>query len=1328
MQLVLAASRVMKALPLQVIGLIGALATGSLLAVAQGIPGSAKDHPTRQRTSASASKRARQANRNSAAGRLNSRAPAVNRATAPPDLAADNTVAQPAEPRLQIQLGHARGVSCVGWRYDGRTLASGAGDGVVKLWDCESARLINTLAGKIRSIDSLSWSPDGKLLAVAGLVGVDLWDAGRGRLFKTFEVKGPGMSSVAWSPDGTKLACACSGRITIWNVKEGRTLSTFAGDRPIAWRPDGKTLAGSDAGGQNVLLWDTGSGGLKTSLKTDSAITSIAWSPDGSTLGWGSLDRRARLWQVEGGQTVTVLEGQSKMIHSVTWSPNGELLAAASGDVIGEQEHEPIRVWDTRTSKTHTIFNEAPSTSWCVAWSPDVRYLASGDDDSVVRLWDATTGQLHASLTGSSESPWAVRWSPDGHTLAVEGVGNFVDSSHTGNAVRLWDLQNGQLRSSFTGAFDWSPDGKLLATSSPDENTVKLWVADKAEMRATLPGHAGPVPFLTFSPDGITLASWSRDHDVRLWDTKDGHLLAHVSGEFSSTKAVTWSPDGTSFVSAGNNNVRELRDTRTGRARATLSSATAVAWSPDGASLATGNLDGSVHLLDGRSGTLRANFRGRAEEISFLAWSPDGRTIVSVGGGRRGYGVMRLWDVHTRRLRCTITALSNPISVTWTLGSKFFVVEDAVGGVDLRDGKTGKVYKEIRADHANIYELTWLPKSNIVAVPDEGNTMGLWDLGSGRLLSTVESDSRIVTAAFSPDGKLLTSCTLSGACTLWRISPWAAGARSAEDTSARADTSALARRICTLVILGDDLAVVMPDGRFDTNNLELTRSLYWIIPDEPFRTLPLEIFMRQFYEPRLLRRIFKGEKLPVPPRLAGLNRVQPKIGKPTILTRPGHPEMVDVKVEVSSVAGQCLKNGERVPCESGVYDLRLYRDGQLVKRSPLSTADAIDSSPQDPEEQRRRWQETSVVKTSDGHPVTLATGPKEITFTDIRLPQRSEVSRVEFTAYAFNEARVKSVTSEPTVHLLPPDRQSGLRRAYVISVGVDFTSDPSTRLSFAPTSAREIDRWLQETLRPQYDVEPVRLISEYHEDGVAGADAPATKENIQTVLSLLSAGGGTAAQRLSFPTLQPATPDDLVVLYIASHGYANPQGTFYVIPSDIGEPAGVSEQLLDRCLTRLEQSDICVATRQFLHHSISSNELTDWLHMIDAGEMVLILDSCHSGAVSGPNFKPGPMGDRGFGQLSYDKGMLVLAATQAENVAWGTLALGDKSLLIQALTQQAGAAERFDFKQWLSQAEKQVPELYTRFVGQRTPTTEGQPQQEPALFDFRRGRIAAAKK
>ena len=71
-----------------------------------------------------------------------------------------------------------------------------------------------------------------------------------------------------------------------------------------------------------------------------------------------------------------------------------------------------------------------------------------------------------------------------------------------------------------------------------------------------------------------------------------------------------------------------------------------------------------------------------------------------------------------------------------------------------------------------------------------------------------------------------------------------------------------------------------------------------------------------------------------------------------------------------------------------------------------------------------------------------------------------------------------------------------------------------------------------------------------------------------------------------------------------------------------------------------------------LQKTISSDELSLWLRDIDAGEMMMIVDACHSAAaVQGAGFKPGPMGSRGLGQLSYDKGMRILTATQADKTA-----------------------------------------------------------------------------
>jgi len=165
---------------------------------------------------------------------------------------------------------------------------------------------------------------------------------------------------------------------------------------------------------------------------------------------------------------------------------------------------------------------------------------------------------------------------------------------------------------------------------------------------------------------------------------------------------------------------------------------------------------------------------------------------------------------------------------------------------------------------------------------------------------------------------------------------------------------------------------------------------------------------------------------------------------------------------------------------------------------------------------------------------------------------------------------------------------------------------------------------------------------------------------------------------------------------------------------------GVSEETLDRCLKNSEQSSICEAGRKLLEHSISSDELTQWIEAIDAGQMTLILDSCHSGAVTGPSFKPGPMGDRSFGQLSYDKGMLVLTATQAQQLETGTLELGNRSVLTYALTQRS-SRPILDLRKWLSDAEREVPNLYRQFVKSGSPSSlVSDSDQEPALFDFGR--------
>jgi hypothetical protein len=156
----------------------------------------------------------------------------------------------------------------------------------------------------------------------------------------------------------------------------------------------------------------------------------------------------------------------------------------------------------------------------------------------------------------------------------------------------------------------------------------------------------------------------------------------------------------------------------------------------------------------------------------------------------------------------------------------------------------------------------------------------------------------------------------------------------------------------------------------------------------------------------------------------------------------------------------------------------------------------------------------------------------------------------------------------------------------------------------------------------------------------------------------------------SLRRLPRSGPDDLVVLYAAGHGFTNPaDGMFYMLPYDVGGADSL-------CGDANAQE---AAPRAIFARSISSSELSRWLRGVDAAQHVLILDTCMSqGAVASAasEFKPGPFGSRGLGQLAYDKAMLVLAASQTDEFAVETDRGGLKhGLLTYTLLEGLGRAE-----------------------------------------------------
>jgi hypothetical protein len=153
-------------------------------------------------------------------------------------------------------------VYSVAWSPDGKTLASGSRDNMVKLWDTATGKLLSTLEGHSGEVWSVAWSPDGKTLASGSSdQTVKLWDTATGKLLTTLQGHNDVVASVAWSPDGKILASGSSDKtVKLWEAATGKPLTTLEGHTgtvySVAWSPDGKTLA-SGAGDKKVKLWET---------------------------------------------------------------------------------------------------------------------------------------------------------------------------------------------------------------------------------------------------------------------------------------------------------------------------------------------------------------------------------------------------------------------------------------------------------------------------------------------------------------------------------------------------------------------------------------------------------------------------------------------------------------------------------------------------------------------------------------------------------------------------------------------------------------------------------------------------------------------------------------------------------------------------------------------------------------------------------------------------------------------------------------------------------------------------------------------------------------
>ncbi|MBD2095942.1 WD40 repeat domain-containing protein [Trichocoleus sp. FACHB-591] len=289
--------------------------------------------------------------------------------------------------------------------------------------------------------------------------------------------------------------------------------------------------------------------------------------------------------------------------------------------------------------------------------------------------------------------------------------------------------------------------------------------------RNRLDGHAGPVGSVSFSWDGKTLATGSRDNTVRLWDVQSGKALRTFQGHGDVVYSVSFSPDGKTLATGSADKTVKLWDVQSGKALRTFQGYAgpvgSVSFSPNGKTLATGSYNDTVKLWDVQSGKALRTLQGHAYSVRSVSFSPDGRTLATGSYD----GTVKLWDVQSSKALRTLQGYAGPVgSVSFSPNGKTLATGSYDGTVKLWDVQSGKALRTFQGHAYSVNSVSFSPDGKTLATGNYDGTVKLWDVQSGKALRTLQGHAGPVgSVSFSPNGKTLATGSADKTVKLWAI-------------------------------------------------------------------------------------------------------------------------------------------------------------------------------------------------------------------------------------------------------------------------------------------------------------------------------------------------------------------------------------------------------------------------------------------------------------------------------------------------------------------------------------------------------------------------------
>ncbi|GBF82597.1 AAA-like domain-containing protein [Aphanothece sacrum] len=570
----------------------------------------------------------------------------------------------------------------------------------------------NKLTGHRDTVNSVSFSPDGQLIATASNDGtVRLWNW-QGNQLKLLTGHQKNVYSVAFSPNGQLIATASQDDTAkIWN-REGKQLITLKGHYAsvysVTFSPDSQRIA-TTSRDNTAIVWDLQGHSLAILKGHQKSVDDVAFSPDGTLIATASRDGTVKVWNNQ-GRLLNTIRQDSLPFYSISFSPNGKQLAAAADDGT-------VRIWDQQGHPLLTLKGHQGLVN-SVNFSRNGQWIVTAGNDGTARLWNVQ-GQTVAIFRGHQDPVYDVAISADSQRVAT--------ASGDGT-VKLWQVKSPQQQGfdtfdNYVTSGDVSSKEKILAIAS-ENGMVYLWNLEGKKL-TQFQAHGSSINSLSFSPDGQTIATGASNGIVKLWDLQ-GKLLATLSDNFVQIYSLTFSGDGHWLAMATREgkvwlwNVQSIPPKLVKNFTAHEDTIYHLSFSSDQQFLATASGDGTAKLWD-LQGHLKKEFSGHQDRVNWLSFSPDGHYLATASKD----STVKLWDIKGQLLR-TLKSDLFPVSlVSFSPNGNYLATASRDGTIKLWD-INGNLHTKMKGHQESIESLQFTPDSQQMITVARDGTVRIW--------------------------------------------------------------------------------------------------------------------------------------------------------------------------------------------------------------------------------------------------------------------------------------------------------------------------------------------------------------------------------------------------------------------------------------------------------------------------------------------------------------------------------------------------------------------------------------------------------------------------